>query len=173
MRASVTKFLELGSASMVSAVKTCCRVTDRTSTIGVSPVTVTVSATAPTRSSALTETVPEPLSSIPSRRWLLNPVNVNVTTYAPGRRSSSWYRPLPSVCVVRTFSISTSLAASTVTPGNTAPELSLTVPVSDACAYATAGIMSRHATTSTALTRTRMLPPPAAADRPRPPCSTR
>jgi hypothetical protein len=54
MRASVTKLRELGSASMVSAVKTCCRVADRTSMAsardGHRP------ATAPTRSSALTTT---------------------------------------------------------------------------------------------------------------------
>ena len=33
------------------------------------------------------------------------------------------YRPLPSVVAVRTFSISAGLAASTVTPGSTAPAL--------------------------------------------------
>ena len=39
-----------------------------TSTIGVSPVTVIVSWSAPTRSSALTAALSEPVSSIPSRR---------------------------------------------------------------------------------------------------------
>jgi hypothetical protein len=40
--------------------------------------------------------------------------------------------PLPSVVAVRTFSISAGLDASTVTPGNTAPDESRTVPVMDA-----------------------------------------
>src|SRR5262249_3966082 len=38
------------------------------------------------------------------------------------------YSPLSSVVVVRTFSIRAGLDASTVTPGSTAPELSLAVP---------------------------------------------
>jgi len=50
-----------------------------TSTTGVSPVTVIVSATAPTLRSALTVAVNEPVSSMPSRRTPLNPVRENVT----------------------------------------------------------------------------------------------
>ena len=42
------------------------------------------------------------------------------------------YCPVPSVAAERTRSMSASLAASTVTPGNTAPELSFTTPVTDA-----------------------------------------
>src|SRR6185503_5705874 len=49
------------------------------------------------------------------------------------------YRPLPSVTAVRTFSVSAGLAASTVTPGNTAPVVSLTSPARMACAAATRG----------------------------------
>src|ERR1044071_5776392 len=60
--------------------------------------------------------------------------------------------PLPSVVAVRTFSINTGLAASTVTPGSTAPEVSFTTPVMEACAIAAAG-------TSTAATSpARILP---------------
>jgi hypothetical protein len=44
------------------------------------------------------------------------------------------YWPVPSVALIRTFSISTGLAASTVTPGRTAPEVSLTVPARMDCA---------------------------------------
>ena len=44
-----------------------------------------------------------------------------------------------SVTAVRTFSISTALDASTVTPGSTAPDVSLTTPVMDAWAKAAAG----------------------------------
>ena len=39
------------------------------------------------------------------------------------------YWPLASVTTDRTFSISAGLAASTVAPGNTPPEASLTTPV--------------------------------------------
>ena len=49
------------------------------STIGVSPVTVTVSSTAPTRMSAFTVAVNDPLSSMPSRLTVLKPGSVNVT----------------------------------------------------------------------------------------------
>src|SRR5262245_53057705 len=51
---------------------------------------------------------------------------------------------------VRIFSISTGLAASTVTPGSTAPDVSLTVPVMDAWANTAEGrstverIMTAH-----------------------------
>jgi hypothetical protein len=45
-----------------------------------------------------------------------------------------------SVTADRTFSIKTGLAASTVTPGSTAPDVSLTVPATAlVCASATAG----------------------------------
>ena len=39
--------------------------------------------------------------------------------------------PLPSVTAVRTFSISAGLVTSTVTPGSTAPDESVTTPVTD------------------------------------------
>ena len=39
------------------------------------------------------------------------------------------YCPVPSVTAVRIFSISAGLAASTVTPGSTAPDASLTTPL--------------------------------------------
>ena len=50
-----------------------------------------------------------------------------------------WYCPLPSVTTLRTFSISAGLAASTVTPGSTAPDESRATPSIDACASAAAG----------------------------------
>src|SRR5918995_6157780 len=50
------------------------------------------------------------------------------------------YWPAPSVTAVRTFSISTGLAASTMTPGSTAPDESRTTPAIEACAYAAAGV---------------------------------
>src|SRR5215212_3554489 len=54
------------------------------------------------------------------------------------------YWPVASVTAVRTFSISALLVASTVTPGITAPDGSLTTPVMEAWADATAG-SSRNA----------------------------
>ena len=57
------------------------------------------------------------------------------------------YRPLSSVIADFTFSISTGLAASTVTPGITAPEVSFTVPVNTLCARASAGTRTRLAST--------------------------
>src|SRR6478735_9090673 len=58
------------------------------------------------------------------------------------------YRPFSSVIADFTFSISTGLAASTVTPGITAPDVSLTVPVNALWARATAGTRTRLASTS-------------------------
>src|SRR5437899_12856331 len=53
------------------------------------------------------------------------------------------YRPRSSVTTKRTFSIRAGLAASTVTPGITAPDVSLTTPAmaapSELCAQAAAG----------------------------------
>jgi hypothetical protein len=62
-----------------------------TSTVGDSPVTVTVSSSAPTRSSALTDATKSPLNSMPSRLTVLNPGNVKVRAYEPGRRSTMRY----------------------------------------------------------------------------------
>jgi hypothetical protein len=55
--------------------------------------------------------------------------------------------PEESVVAVRTFSISTGLEASTVTPGSTAPDASLTVPDSVTCAQVTLGMINTHAAT--------------------------
>jgi len=62
-----------------------------TSTIGVSPVTVTVSVTVPTRSSPLIVVTPAPVSSMPSRLTVVNPESVNVKLYVPGARSTTRY----------------------------------------------------------------------------------
>src|SRR6476620_1261161 len=64
------------------------------------------------------------------------------------------YWPSPSVTAVRTFSISAGLAASTVTPGRTAPDESFTVPAIDPCANTAAGKqMSARAYAALASTR--------------------
>ena len=46
---------------------------------------------------------------------------------------------MPSETAERTFSIRAGLAASTVTPGSTAPDVSLTAPAMTACANVIAG----------------------------------
>ena len=50
-----------------------------TSTVGDSPVTVTVSSRAPIRNSVLTVATKSPVSAMPSRFTVLNPGSVNVT----------------------------------------------------------------------------------------------
>ena len=100
---------------------------------------VTVSSSEPTFRSAFTVAANEPVSSIPSRWITVNPVSLNVTVYVPGRRSTIWYWPVPSVTTARTFSIRAGLDASTVTPGRTAPDVSLTTPAMEPCALAAAG----------------------------------
>src|SRR5207249_8590996 len=134
--------------SRTSFARTRCWVTLWTSTIGASPVTVTVSATAPTRKSAFTVAVNDPCSSMPSRLSVLNPGSANVTLYVPGRRSTTLNWPLPSVTTDRTLSINAGLAASTVTPGRTAPDVSFTTPAMDAWAYAPAGTSMSDAITN-------------------------
>src|SRR5262245_25036424 len=52
--------------------------------------------------------------------------------------------------------MSTGLAASTVTPGSTAPEVSLTVPVIDACAKASEGSRAVQTRTTAHRSATRM-----------------
>src|SRR6185503_7608809 len=69
------------------------------------------------------------------------------------------YWPEPSVTALRAFSISAGLAASTVTPGRTAPELSLTIPVIDACACANAGAIANTNTTRRTHWTPRIHPP--------------
>ena len=119
---------------MTSLLSTRCWVEFCVSTTGASPVTVIVSATVPTRRSTFTVAVNDPASSIPSRLTVLKPASVNVTVYMPGRRSTILYWPVLSVTTERTFSIREGLDASTVTPGRTAPDVSLTSPAIDACA---------------------------------------
>src|SRR6266849_9254919 len=134
---------------MVSLSNVMSRLVLTTSTIGDSPVTVTVSATAPTFISASILTTPVPDSSASSRLNVENPASVNVTRYVPGCRLSMRYCPVASVVAVRVLSISTGLDASTVTPGSTALEASLTVPARVTWAYTADGRSATHAATAT------------------------
>src|ERR1044071_638903 len=53
------------------------------------------------------------------------------------------YWPESFVLTDRTFSMSAGLEASTLTPGSTAPDGSRTMPVIDACAYTSEGMMRK------------------------------
>src|SRR5205809_3303308 len=57
----------------------------------------------------------------------------------PRRRSTIRYSPVSSLTTERTFSINTGLAASTITPGSTAPAAYMTTPVMADCANAVTG----------------------------------
>ena len=137
-----------GMAATMSALSTVSRCVVWTSTTGDSPVTVMVSSSEPTFMSAGMVSVAVPLSSIPSRLTRLKPVSLKVSVYVPGFRPVIRYCPAPSVTPMRTFSIRAGLDASTVTPGSTAFDSSLTVPVRVPCANAkdgsrTAAVRSR------------------------------
>ena len=77
--AAVNCVRPVGMPVSTSSPMTRCLVALCTSTIGDSPVTVMVSSTAPTRSSAFTVAANDPASSMPSRLTVLKPVSVNVT----------------------------------------------------------------------------------------------
>ncbi len=124
--------------------------------MGVSPDTVMVSARLPTLRSALTVAVNDPVSSIPSRLTVPKPVRAKETLYTPALRSTMRYWPVPSVTAVRTFSMSSGLDASTVTPGRTAPDASLTTPVIEAWANRAVGMASRQANANVIRTEGRM-----------------
>src|SRR5207237_2146903 len=145
-----------GSASIADELITVSRRVFCTSTTGDAPVTVTVSCTAPTLRSNGIVSVTEPVTSMPSRRIVANPGSDTVIEYVPGRRSTMRYRPALSVTADRTFTMSTGLDASTVTPGRTAPDVSFTVPVIVAWANAAAGATTVHANTTAIRSRPRI-----------------
>src|SRR4051812_25161709 len=62
------------------------------------------------------------------------------------------YAPFASVDTERTFSMSTGLLASTVTPGSTAPVASFTTPANALCARAVDG-SARKASTAVAIAK--------------------
>src|SRR6476660_8337292 len=68
--------------------------------------------------------------------------------------------------------MSTSLAASTVTPGSTAPDVSLTVPMIALCARATVGSNTRQTSVATANPNNLRIIQPPFADTQRPKPST-
>src|SRR5207244_11621046 len=72
----------------------------------------------------------------------------------PGRRLTILYCPDPSVTTVRIRSMRAGLAASTVTPGITAPLVSLTVP---AMVCACTAVAASTAPTATAVNRVKLL----------------
>jgi hypothetical protein len=78
----------VGIESSISRSNTWTRAVLETSTTGDSPVTVTVSSSVPIRISTSIVAVKSVGSSSPSRLNVLNPDSVNVTVYAPGRKST-------------------------------------------------------------------------------------
>src|SRR5207237_2178133 len=98
-----------------------------------------VSSSVPTARSTLTVAANSAGRLSPSRFSERKPVRLKVTVYTPGRRSTTLYTPCASVTADRTPSMSTGLAASTVTPGSTPPEQSRTTPRMLLCADAATG----------------------------------
>src|SRR5215510_3836956 len=72
----------------------------------------------------------------------------------PGTSASIRYWPASLVTTERTFSINDGLAASTVTPGSTAPDESRTTPAIDACVCPSAA-RGRSESTATTTTTTK------------------
>src|SRR6266545_1672849 len=75
----------------------------------------------------------------------------------PGGSVTIRYCPVPSVTTERAFSISAGLLASTVTPGSTAPDGSLTTPVIEAWAKAAEGIRNARSNARTKRTASRSM----------------
>ena len=153
--------------SICSRDRFCWLTTFCTSITGLAPDTVTVSSIEPTDIVPSTFAVKSETSSIPSRTNVLNPGNVNVTVYVPGRSASIVYRPAPSVTVERTPSINAGLAASTVTPGSTPPVSSATLPaMAPVWARTVAGNKSMPTSTARCARATKLriilFPPPHA-----------
>ncbi len=140
----------VGTASSTSRERTCAFMFDWTSTTGEAPDTVTASSMAPTDMLALTVAVKFEGRSRPSRLNVWKPLSVKVTVYVPGRRSTILYCPWLSLTTERVFSMRAGLAASTVTPGRTAPELSFTTPAIALWACATPGSPTSAASANSA-----------------------
>src|ERR1700692_444451 len=128
-------FRAVGRASMSARVNTSGWATFSTSTVATMAFTSTVCPTDPGFMSASTGTVIFAGTSTCSLTEV-NPSIVKVTVYVPGRTSTMEYRPSLLVVTVRDLSISASLAASTLTPAMTAPELSFATPAIVLCAEA-------------------------------------
>ncbi len=136
------KLRPVGSASSRSRESTSRLVVVCTSTSGELPVTVTVSSTVPTFSSAFTLAVKFASRTIPACLTVWNPASSNVTSYVPGRRSTIRNWPEASETPVFDLSIRAGLLAVTVTPGRTAPLASMTTPAIALWAAAGADAMS-------------------------------
>ena len=130
-----------------------------TSTTGVSPVTVIVSCTPPTRSSASTAMTAEPLTMTPSRLTVAKPASVNVTRVGAGPKI------LDAVAAGAVGDRGPDLfdqrraGGFDRDAGSTAPDASLTAPAMVACAHAVDWTASRHASTRSVRTHTRICEP--------------
>src|SRR5829696_5307342 len=118
----------VGTPTSLSVVKSVPTLLDCMSTTGEAPVTVTDSC------SDATCNWPSTVRIWPSPSWMLarlndwNPDSSNVNSYGPDGSDAIEYLPSASDTVVR-WPISAGDFAVTVTPGNTPPWASVTVPV--------------------------------------------
>jgi hypothetical protein len=119
------------------------------STSGASPVTVTASSTAPTAIAMSTRAVSLTRTVMPSRVVVLNPESVALTLYCPGASSGTAKKPSAPVVTTRVWVVPW-LTTSTVAPGMTAPDASVTMPVMPpvACACAACAATSTASMTS-------------------------
>ncbi len=97
------------------------------STMGDSPLTVTVSVTAATVRLKLMVALRPMVSVMPSRTTFWKPASSAVTSYGPTGRATIRYLPCSSLVVVRTRPVSTFLAV-IVAPGTIPPDSSSTTP---------------------------------------------
>src|SRR5262245_779356 len=126
--AKPAKFFAVGTVSRLSRDRRFSERVLATSTTGLAPETVMVSSSDPTFIDAFTFAVKPVVSSMSSRLYVLKPGSAKVTMYLPGRSSTISYRPWLSVVTARLCSIRAGLVAVTVTPGSTAPVLSVACP---------------------------------------------
>src|SRR5205823_8136094 len=122
-----------------SSVKVCLVPVCLVSTIGLSPVTVTVSATADTPSCVLTLALKPTVTAMPALITVLKPGSSNFTVYVPTLRRGNWNDPV-SLGVAVCGCSSEGPVSVTITPGSTAPDVSVTLPkISPVCDWAHAG----------------------------------
>src|SRR5262245_39265950 len=108
------------------------------STTGLIPETVTDSASAPTLSSTSTLATKPTVRRMSSRRTVWKPDSEYTTVNVPIGSGVSRYSPRSSVTTVISGTCSAGLVVVTVTPGRTAPLVSLTWPMMLAGAWAQA-----------------------------------
>ena len=132
---------------------TVCCTFDLVSTVGESPVTVIVSLTLAHFELGVDRRDERGVDEDVVARDPRKPCSSNLTMYAPGGSRSNRYAPVVSVtCVCGAANQPVAAESVTVTPGSTAPLVSVTMPVIEpvwtcACAVAAASTQSMQSTT--------------------------